>query len=590
MNIASFFKNALKNPSGTNKKILLRLKNSYKYLHGYLSFVSKQSPWVDLDVSNLQSTLFFDLKTTKNAPFSTVKKNDFFNQEHQDPFKNQFSFSIIPPLFSDANPEKYGFDIKILWENSRFSELLIAGEKFQKNPNEYSTERDLFMKIITSWEEENPYLSGSCWMNAMEVGIRAINLLWLFHFFYTPPHNDSQRCFWKKYCDLLFAHATFINNYWEEYDHQNNHYLINLTAAWYLALFFAEFNNYPLGSLENLWQKVCTGFENQLNNDGTLNEGSTSYHKLIMQCLLHITKLNQKNTFSFSEKLAARIDRGMQFLADCTNTPDSIVQIGDNDSNYLLSPIQLTLLSDIHDQQKMTHEIYTKEYSDFGIVFLINQHWHISLRTKSFSGSENRGHFHQDLLGITATYNAQQIITDPGTGWYTSNTTTRNLLRSKESHSTFFPQKSFAHTFESLFSISGEPIPSRPVLINKSATTVTATAQYEFAGLVCTRSIKLDGLKDTLTITDTTLNKNTNLDETFESNLILSPECTVTEIDPRFFSITSNHTSLLLETSATSLFSGESWYSKEYGHLVRCPKLLWLQKNTSQTTTRLYPK
>jgi hypothetical protein len=427
-------------------------------------------------------------------------------------------------------------------------------------------------------------------MNAMEVGIRAINLLWLFHFFYHTPTEPEKKVFWQKYLDTLWAHAIFINNYWEEYDILNNHYLVNLTGAWYLALFFAEFEKFPFGKLEILWEKVCHGFENQLHPDGTLNEGSTSYHKLIMQCLLHLEQLNIKNHFKFTEKLNRQFRRGIQFLADSKNTPTTIVQIGDNDSNFLISPLNLTLLPDAHDQQKMAHELYVKEYPDFGVVFLANQHWHVSLRTKSFAPTEPRGHFHVDLLAITASYLDQPIIIDPGTGWYTANTVTRNLLRSAECHSTVFPQSKKLFEFDSLFSIAGEPVSPKPVIINKLPTTATVTAQFEHQNILCTRSIKLDGLSNVFTITDTTHNKQPSDECIFETNYLFAPELVISTIEPQFFALNSNHSALLLETSAHTATATEGWCSKEYGHLERCPKLLWLHKNTTQTITRLYPK
>ena len=236
------------------KKIILRIKNNYKMLHAQKVFYFKQSPTTQINLKNIEPQHFFDLK---DAWSSSLKKQIVSNPQNTSPKKtsewqNHFSFKIPLKENTNSNIEAFEGDIKTLWEHARFAHLLSAGEEFStdKITNKY-LQNDFFAEIAT-WQEQNPYLHGICWINGMEVSIRAINLLWLFNFFYTKPQTPNEETFWQNYLNSLFAHATFIQHYWEDYDKPNNHYLLNLTGAWYLALFFEKLDIFPFGSRDAL--------------------------------------------------------------------------------------------------------------------------------------------------------------------------------------------------------------------------------------------------------------------------------------------------------------------------------------------------
>jgi hypothetical protein len=591
MNFSKLF-SELAHPLIFFKKIIIRLKNKYKMLHAQKIFFFKQSPTTQINLKNINPQHFFNLKDAWSTSF---KKQIVSNTENTSlitppEWQNQFSFKIPLRENTNSNIEIFDGDIKTSWEHARFAHLLWAGFDFEKDPiTNKHLQNDFFAEIAT-WQEQNPYLHGICWMNAMEVSIRAINLLWLFNFFYTKPQAPHEELFWQNYLNSLFAHATFIQNYWEDYDKPNNHYLLNLTGAWYLALFFEKLDIFPFGSRDALWQKVCVGFDLQLQSDGTLYEGSTNYHKLVMQSLQHLSLLNKNNNFSFPEGLKGKFTRGIQFLADSKNTPTSIVQIGDNDSSFIVAPINLMLISDANAEKKMQIPAHVKEYSDFGIVFIINQHWHISFRTKSFDSYNPTGHFHADLLGITVTFNSESIIVDPGTGCYTGNRLTRNYLRSWQSHSTFYASNNSALNFSSLFKIDGSYLTPAPILINTGTNTTTVTAQYEYRKISYTRSLKLDVLRNIFSITDTVQSKNVQTEPETSSNLIFSPEIQITKKDTNFFELNGKNCNLILKTTASNVVIKEGLYSKEYGHLERCPKFSWSPNKIKQTTTLIYPK
>lgn len=584
------------------QKILRRIKNTFKYFHGrIISLTYKKKTYTFSPESVLQfkrpaeKDVWIEIPTLSDEEIIQILsgKISIFGHTtqilhesacwHHDlripPEKNPrigstFSFDIAVKESSDPNPLRQSFDIKYPWERSRFQHLLSLGKTFKENP----TRSDLFIFFsneIESWIHNNPYLYGPCWMNAMEVAIRSTNLIWLLSFFYTEQTAKTYPVFWNKYLSNLLEHANFIANYWEDYDHPNNHYLLNLTGSWYLARFFALHSLFPFGDLAGLWEKVCTGFNKQLNNDGTHYENSTAYHGLVIQSLQHLAQLNTLSQHTLPTELAKKLAQGTQFFADSFISGTNIqIKIGDDDSGSLVWTITAALIPDIYQAKKQAKIPTVRHYPDFGITFICNTVWHVSLRTKSFEKENPTGHSHADLLGITIAYKQKPIITDPGTGCYTANTTTRNKLRSWEAHSTLFQPNNQRFDFSNLFSVKGDRIPTIPPIFSGAPHAPTITAQYSNEQILFTRSIKVDSELDAVIITDSanSVIKETNFP--LITTFTLDPEIEPILLRPTHCQVIGQTTSLFVNCKKTAFATQETVFSDRYGVITSTKQIV----------------
>src|SRR5690349_24106429 len=96
-----------------------------------------------------------------------------------------------------------GSDVRVLWELNRLGHFLPLAYAYSSTKDErYATE---FFVQLRSWHEQNPYGRGPNWTCAMEVALRAMNLLAAFEFFRHSPQLDAHF-----FLLLLQQHGNYI--------------------------------------------------------------------------------------------------------------------------------------------------------------------------------------------------------------------------------------------------------------------------------------------------------------------------------------------------------------------------------------------
>ncbi len=118
-----------------------------------------------------------------------------------------------------------GRDIKLPWELSRFHHAVTLGQCYAISGDErYARE---FAAQLAHWWADNPPGYGIHWANAMEVAIRAANLIWAFELAVAAKTAITEK-FTVAYLNSLFTHGRYIFDHLEDYYPANNHYLANM--------------------------------------------------------------------------------------------------------------------------------------------------------------------------------------------------------------------------------------------------------------------------------------------------------------------------------------------------------------------------
>ena len=598
----------------------------------YLPNKFKDSNWIlqqaDLAASNCFDILGSGIRCFETIPWhSDFKSHDFTSNNSTKSWEHSFYQDITASCPQNMKLDEYNPDIKVPWELSRFQHIFVLGRAYQINQNNRYT--SAFQNQISDWIKQNPYMIGVNWVCPMDVAIRAINWIWGFYFF--KNDNNIPDEFWIKFINTLHMHLHYLEFNWETSDKPNNHYVSDLVGYLYLCEFFkiknthvnnAYTSNTSIDKKKN-WcvKKILEQFFHQIQPDGTCYEGTTGYHRLDTELFLHFKLIcnatqnpdsnyqsNQDKTgqAGLPAEFLSRFDKMVEFLQACTdesgtgspgtdksgtNSSGHFVTIGDNDSGKILTGIEIPSAK----KPRATSEksaIYN--YPDFGLVIIKTyppeecQHGaclheaclHVTFRLPKFKQNQPSGHFHYDQLAVTLSINGTPILIDPGSYVYTANGTWRNLMRSPQSHNTFYPPE-LTTMQDELFQLKLMP-QDNPAIIDQTNDNIRITAYNKFDTYVnkkAYRTIEIDEeknfkLTDWWEIAPENTKNEINGDKiNSEWNLIFNPELKLKKEDDKSWSVEKNNKPICRIFSTLNFVMLTGFYSKNYGILQPCTKL-----------------
>jgi hypothetical protein len=361
-----------------------------------------------------------------------------------------------------------GSDVRVVWELNRLAHLITLGRAYAiTDDQKFSAE---FFRQVASWREQNPIGRGVNWNCAMEVALRAMNLLAAFDLFLRAPQMTEAHL-----ADLLrmFDHhgAHIRRNL--EFSHiaTSNHYLADVTGLLWLGLLLPELES-AAGWRDFGLREMLNEIDKQVLADGADYEASTGYHRLKLELFLYSFVLCHLNGIKIDERYWNKL-RGMVGYVSAYLRPDgSAPLIGDSDSGQVLpivpragddhayilalgaavfqeprfkiagSPPQevLWVLGEqgLRDYQALPGDepAQSQAFPDAGTYVLRNDDLYV-LFNASGSGVNGRGsHGHNDALSIEVSACGSAFIVDPGTYVYTADLAERHRFRSTSYHST----------------------------------------------------------------------------------------------------------------------------------------------------------
>lgn len=392
-----------------------------------------------------------------------------------------------------------GKDIKIPWELGRLQHLtLLAYEAFEcHNEIYYAKIKEHFL----DWYTANPPLLGPQWMCPMDVGIRAVNLVWTF--FLTEKYRSNDIQFAEACVASLYDHLIYLERNWEIYDYKtSNHYLADLVGYFYVCYFFKDLAGMSARA-EWCFKELLSELDKQVFAEGTDYEGSTAYHGLVTEFFYHTYLLAQLFKFEVPSNVQLKIATMVQAIDWWTPANDAPIFIGDEDGGKLL-PFGLT--KELIDRyvRCTLHEPY-KEFKEFGLSIYKDPAIHLTLRHHSYNKRQPSGHFHLDVGSITLNYKGAQLFTDPGSYIYTPSVEWRNLFRSAAMHSTsYLVEQELLQLDDKLFLLSLPDQENEAQALCDTAGWYSCAINrlYSGCGWLHTRSIQFTQAANTIEIID----------------------------------------------------------------------------------------
>ena len=257
--------------------------------------------------------------------------------------------------------DKKASDIKIPWELSRCQHLITLAEAYRLTGNQKYSDEIKYQ--IIDWINNNRFGYGPNWVCAMDVGIRVSNWLVALEII---KHSEvlNDKVFLRMLSVSIHHHYDYlINNLEWNSNLTSNHYLSDIVGIFFISNYFPHFKNSSKNKTK-FKDEIEKEIFKQTYEDGMDFEGSTNYHRLVLELFAYSLLIDLKED-NFSKDYKKRLFKMFQFSAKIIKTDGTIPQIGDNDSGIFLN-LANRKLSDHSYLFDLAQKIFSKK--DFEIL------------------------------------------------------------------------------------------------------------------------------------------------------------------------------------------------------------------------------
>ncbi|MEW6125513.1 MAG: alginate lyase family protein [Acidobacteriota bacterium] len=223
-------------------------------------------------------------------------------------------------------------DVRAVWELNRLQHFTTLARAYVLSGDERYSET--FLQQLTSWCEANPPRFGVNWTVAMEVAIRAVNIIAAMQMCRASKAMTDE--FVELILKTLLAHGRFIRANLE-FSHRisSNHYLSDLIGLLVIGIAIPEFKE------SRAWVKFSSKellkeMQHQVLADGVSFEASIAYHRLATEIFTLFFTLSQAADLELTEAFIERLEKMYEFVRAYLKPDGHAPIIGDSDDGRLL--------------------------------------------------------------------------------------------------------------------------------------------------------------------------------------------------------------------------------------------------------------
>lgn len=360
-----------------------------------------------------------------------------------------------------------GADIRILWELNRFGHAVtLAGGYAVTGEEAYA---ETFFAHIDRWMEHNPYGCGANWNCAMEVALRAINLLAAFDIFRRSNAFTEERL--ATILRLFDQHGRFIlDNNEFSFIATSNHYLSDVIGLFWIGTLMPDLEHAAKWKEFGL-REMLREMDKQILPDGADFEASTGYHKFVTELFLFSFILADCNGIKIEQKYLEKLRSMLAYLGVIMRPDNRMPLIGDADGSQIIPIIKrdaddtayllavgavflndkelrpsvvesevLWLLGQTGFDRLQTMNVKTKvnsvSFRDAGAYVMRDGDRYLYFNANDCGVNGRGSHAHNDALSIEISVFGRPFIIDPGSYAYNRDRDARHVFRSTAYHST----------------------------------------------------------------------------------------------------------------------------------------------------------
>jgi len=231
-----------------------------------------------------------------------------------------------------VNLAREGSDIRVLWELNRLSHFVTLGRAYSITHDE--TTAEAFFTHLESWRADNPVGRGPNWTCAMEVALRAMNLMAAFQLFRSSPGLTEVRL--TQILAMFDAHGAHIRRNLEfSYIATSNHYLSDVVGLLWLGLMLPELEGAKSWS-DFGKREMLREMEVQILEDGADFEASTGYHRFVLELFLYSFILCRSNQSDIPQRHWRTLHAMLVYVRAYLRPDGRSPLVGDTDSGQVL--------------------------------------------------------------------------------------------------------------------------------------------------------------------------------------------------------------------------------------------------------------
>jgi len=401
-----------------------------------------------------------------NISYNLLSKQNKINWHYDFNNSNYYGANIesskIPIPFNSS------IEIRQIWELGRLHQLIplsVASGISKDSKEKYIL---AYKYHLIDFILENPVGYGVHWMSPMDVGIRAVNILYSYQFIREDLEGDTK--FTNMLNNSLSEHLNFVANNpeWSS-GMRGNHFFTNIVSMLILTS-SAEGNSEIDEILFFAVNSLFIEIEEQFNEDGSNFEASTAYHCFVVEILLIALKTAQNlsndkiaklksmlitkpsnlwhidnNTIKLKPIIKSKLENIIKFTNILLQN-NSIPRFGDDDSGAYLKfhflpehfLLKKLVSQYIHENQIEINTNNLNVFPQFSLINYKTTNYNIYIKTGNTGQRGKGGHSHNDCFSFILFVNGIEIISDPGTYCYTADEKLRNLYRSTELHNALY--------------------------------------------------------------------------------------------------------------------------------------------------------
>ncbi len=269
---------------------------------------------------------------------------------------------VSPPAYygriAKQDYEKNG-DVKFVSEISRMEFLPFVALKYVESGEERYLKR--VEEIITGWSKQNPYLYSINWTSGIEVGIRAVNLIFTHYILnqFQALSTETNRFI----VEIVSDSYRFLKNHLSLFSSANNHLMAELMGLTVIGSYF-KISEKEFAKWKNMFFEQI---EKQINDDGVNMELCTRYHAEVTdQILIGLTFLEDvSNDVPF--QVWQKFKKMFQFTQHVDYLGNETI-FGDNDEGSVINPFFVKNFSLYRSQLQTSNFLFQTKYKSDGKI------------------------------------------------------------------------------------------------------------------------------------------------------------------------------------------------------------------------------
>ena len=316
-------------PSKPADYLAWRNQNSPKFFFDGIPSLPRDLAWnPQLAVDEAEKILAGELRYFEHTSFQIGFPLDW----HLDPRAN---VHIDAAKHWSQIPDYGEYDIKFVWEASRFNQVYALVRAYASHPDERYPEA--FWTLVEDWARKNPPQRGPNWMCGQETSLRL--LAWTFGLF---AFRDAVSTTAKRVAHLAQLVAAQADRVYGNIDYaistRGNHAVSEAFGLWLAGTLFPELKQAETyrSTGRRLLEREAG---KQIFHDGTYSMYSLNYHRFVLHVYFLAMRLGELNQERFSDSLYQSISKSLDFMAQLIEPASGEMPVYGSNDGGLVCPL-----------------------------------------------------------------------------------------------------------------------------------------------------------------------------------------------------------------------------------------------------------